>query len=536
MKRLLAAVLFVPIAVLIGTFWWWQGLPVPMPPQVAAEALKLPCVSYAPFRRGETPFNESYVATPQAIEEDLINLKAITSCVRTYSVGQGLDRVPDLAAKHGMTVLMGIWLGRDPEANAKEIALGIETARKNPNNIRAVVVGNEVLLRRELSADTLGAIIHSVKLQVPTPVTYADVWEFWLQNRSLAEAVDFLTIHILPYWEDDPVGASEAASHVIAIREEVGEIFAGKEILIGETGWPSWGRMREAAFPSPSNQARVVQEILTQAHDKGFDVNLIEAFDQPWKRILEGTVGGHWGILDVDSRAPKFGLGAPVSDHSRWLYQAIAGIIFAGVVMAVAQQAAQRATWPIGTKDWLAAAAVALVSGCAVGALAESAFYEVQNVVTAVTAALLATVTVALSLFTVSLRMRTIPPRPLGDLGDPRDGQRTARWFGITLGAGAFVGMFTVLGLVFDPRYRDFPIAAFVAIALAALVAPRRGGTGASTRAEHIFGWIIGLGALAIIAREGVQNVQALLLVAALIVLARSLVLGGGGRTSAARG
>jgi glucan 1,3-beta-glucosidase len=535
-KRLLAVVFFIPVAVLIAAFWWWQGLAVPMPAQVAAEALKLPCVSYAPFRRGQTPFDESFVATPEAIEQDIINLKATTSCVRTYSVGQGLDRVPEIAAKHNMTVLLGIWLGRDPVANAKEIALAVETARQHPQNIRAVVVGNEVLLRRELSADTLSAIIRSVKAQIPTKVTYADVWEFWLQNRGLSEAVDFVTVHILPYWEDDPVGAGEAAAHVIAIREEVGTIFAGKDILIGETGWPSWGRMREAAFPSPSNQARVVQEILTLAHDKGFDVNLIEAFDQPWKRVLEGTVGGHWGILDVDSREPKFGLGQPVSDHSRWISQAIAGIIFAGIIMGVAQRAARRATWPVGRREWLSTAAVALVSGCAVGALAESAFFEVQNLVTGIIALLLAVVAVALSIFAVSLRMRTIPPRPLGDLGPSRSGQRTARWFSLALGLAGVLGMFTVLGLVFDPRYRDFPIAAFMTIAVAALAAPKRGGTPASTRAEHIFGWVIGLGALGIIAQEGTQNLQALLMSGALIVLARSLVLGGDARTSAAGG
>ena len=34
--------------------------------------------------------------------------------------------------------------------------------------------------------------------QVTVPVTYADVWEYWLRNREVYEAVDFVTIHILP--------------------------------------------------------------------------------------------------------------------------------------------------------------------------------------------------------------------------------------------------------------------------------------------------------------------------------------------------
>ena len=39
---------------------------------------------------------------------------------------------------------------------------------------------------------------------------------------------------------------------------------------------------------------------------ENYRVNLIEAYDQPWKRQLEGTVGGHWGIYDAYRRQPKF--------------------------------------------------------------------------------------------------------------------------------------------------------------------------------------------------------------------------------------
>ena len=138
------------------------------------------------------------------------------------------------------------------------------------------------------------------------PVTYADVWEYWLRNREIYDAVDFVTIHILPYWEDMPIKAKFAASHVDSIRKRMAVAFPGKEILIGETGWPSQGRMREGALPSRTNQARVVSEILDTAKREGFRVNLIEAYDQPWKRQLEGTVGGYWGLFDAFRREVKY--------------------------------------------------------------------------------------------------------------------------------------------------------------------------------------------------------------------------------------
>ena len=170
-----------------------------------------------------------------------------------------------------------------------------------------------MLLRGEMTTADLVAIIRSVKAQVSVPVTYADVWEYWLQNREIYDAVDFVTIHILPYWEDVPVRAKFAAAHVDAIRKRMAVAFPGKEILIGETGWPSEGRMREGALPSRTNQARVVSEILGLAKSEKFRVNLIEAYDQPWKRKLEGTVGGYWGLFD--SGAPRTEISAGPADQ-----------------------------------------------------------------------------------------------------------------------------------------------------------------------------------------------------------------------------
>src|SRR3546814_2538257 len=44
------------------------------------------------------------------------------------------------------------------------------------------------------------------------------------------------------------------------------------------------------------------------------------AFDQPWKRKLEGTVGGHWGFLDGNAQV-KFAWGQPLSNHPFWIWQ-----------------------------------------------------------------------------------------------------------------------------------------------------------------------------------------------------------------------
>ena len=226
---------------------------------------KLHCVSYAPFRSHQTSLSSATQVSREQIAEDLAQLAKISDCIRTYAVDLGLDQIPELAAKVGLKVIQGIWFGGDRQKNLTQISTGIRLARKYPGTITALVVGNEVLLHRNMTASDLAATIRSVKAQVAVPVTYADVWEFWLRNRELGDAVDFITIHILPFWEDFPVPAEFAAAHVDAIRQQMAAAFPDKEILIGETGWPSQGRMRDAALPSRTNQARVVSEILDLA-------------------------------------------------------------------------------------------------------------------------------------------------------------------------------------------------------------------------------------------------------------------------------
>src|ERR1700687_1674181 len=284
--RLGLACLALSVAV-IGGVWALVRAQVAMPQSPLLAGEKLYCLSYAPFRGGQTPFDLSTRISAAQIEEDLTRLARQTGCVRTYSVDYGLDQIAGIAARHGLKVMQGLWLSSHPEKNVEQIATAVALAKAYPGTITAVVVGNEVLLRGEMAATDLANTLRAVKARVPVPVTYADVWEFWLRNRDVAAAADFITIHILPYWEDFPIPARNAAAHVESIRRQLVTAFAGKEVVIRELGSPSQGRMREGALPSPVNQARVIQDVLALAARDKFRVNVIEAYDEPWKRALE---------------------------------------------------------------------------------------------------------------------------------------------------------------------------------------------------------------------------------------------------------
>ncbi|MCL1860372.1 MAG: beta-1,6-glucan synthase [Proteobacteria bacterium] len=313
-----AALAFAHLVVLIALLAWLiaETKPVAIPGLELAQGEQLRCVSYAPFHRpGQTPFDEELIIPRQQIEEDLRAIKTITGCVRLYSTDKGLDQVPGIAQELGLKVLLGAWIGFVPKKSTLEIERAITLANAYRDTVRAIIVGNEVLLRHERTATEMRTLLDSVRARSPVPVTYADVWEFWLKNSELAAHVDFVTVHILPFWEDDPVDIGRALAHVAETRKKIGAAFPGKPILIGETGWPSAGLQRGESLPSKVNQARYIREFVRRAHDSGWDYNLIEAVDQPWKRSLEGTVGGYWGMLDANTLQTKFPLSGPVSER-----------------------------------------------------------------------------------------------------------------------------------------------------------------------------------------------------------------------------
>ena len=509
-------------AIAIGLAWWWLGSPIRLPPSPLAAGGKLACVSYAPFRGDQDPLVESTHVSAAQIDEDLTLLSRYTDCIRTYSIENGLDQIPSIAARHGLKVMQGLWLSNKAEKNHHQVETVVALAKAFPNTITAVIVGNEVLLRGDLSIGDLEGFIRTVKAQVTMPVTYADVWEFWLRYRDLQAAVDFVTIHILPYWEDFPLPASVAAAHVDAIRKQIAAAIPNKEIFIGEIGWPSAGRMREAALPSPSNQARVIGETMTLAQRENFRVNVIEAFNQPWKRWLEGATGGYWGIFDRATAAPKFAFSGIVSDHPYWLLQAFAGVLLATIIFASALASAGGK--PALPHLWPRIALFSFFPAVLFGWTLERIPIDSFSVGTWLrSTTFAATAGVAPAACAAAIAAGRAQPAFAALIGSRR-GTRDA--LGIVL-SGSLIALTllsieTALVLVFDPRYRDLPFApqsaGVIAFLALALFTPRPAGKRAA--AETLAAAIIAVCAVYVTINETVANWQALWLCAGFIGLA----------------
>jgi glucan 1,3-beta-glucosidase len=512
----------------IAAVWWWLATPIGLARAPIDPNAKLLCVSYAPFRDSQTPLVPTTQIAPEQIAADLAQLAKITDCVRTYSIENGLDQVPAQAAKVGLKVIQGIWLGSNRLKNLAQISEAVALSKEYPGVISSLVVGNEVLLRGEMTTADLVALIRSVKAQVTVPVTYADVWEFWLRNREIYDAVDFVTIHILPYWEDFPVRAKFAASHVDAIRRRMAVAFPGKEILVGETGWPSQGRMREAALPSRTNQARVVSEILGLAKQENFRVNLIEAYDQPWKRKLEGTVGGYWGLIDSVQRAVKYPPGEAISNYPSWKLQMGCGMALSVFVFGAAWLTLRRRPWTPRLASWIAVGISATAAGILLGVAGDKMYYESYGFGGWLQWGALLAAAIASPLLCANALMsgRALPT--FLELLGPRDGRAKSAltmMLGVVLIVTTLIGTVSALGFVFDPRYYDFPFAALTMSVLpfSFLALLNRPQAGVRPIAEAVFAGLLAAAALYTGFNEGTDNWQSLWTCAIFLVFAVTL-------------
>jgi len=311
--------LAVLILVILGNIavWAWWNRPVAERPWAGV----INGVSYTPFHPNKSP-TKGDRASAEDIEKDLKALEGSVKGVRTYSTTDGSELVPPIARKYNLPVTVGAWLQGKPEVDEPEIAGLIKLVRSN-RNIHRALVGNEAILRADITVPQAIEYIRRVKKKVNVPVSTAEPWHVWLEHPELVEAVDFMAVHLLPYWEGVPV--DEAVNYAMFRYNELKTKYPNKHILISEIGWPADGPWRRGAEASQVNQAKFIRNFLNIAAQNRLDYFIMEAFDQPWKREIEGTAGTSWGLWDA-WRKPKFPMTGEVQEVKNWPYMCATSI------------------------------------------------------------------------------------------------------------------------------------------------------------------------------------------------------------------
>src|ERR1700691_704453 len=327
MKLLSGIIVAAVFAVMTFAVWGYLNRPESEPPWPA----HIQGVAFSPYAADQDPFGSKDIPSVEQIYSDLKLLATKTYAVRTYSVLGSLGKIPELAAKHNISVALGVQLSKDKAESEEELRTGIVLAKEHRNVVR-VMVGNETLLRGDVSVDQLAGYLDRARKQIRQPVGYADTWATWLKNPEITKHVDFIAVHLFPYWEGVDVEA--AVDFCFRELKAVQEAYPRKPVIIGEIGWPSEGRIRAGAVASVSNEALFLRRFLARAEKEGERYYIMEAFDQPWKARDEGAVGAYWGIYDVD-RQPKFEFVAPIVRIPEWHMLAAISVTLALLMLGV---------------------------------------------------------------------------------------------------------------------------------------------------------------------------------------------------------
>lgn len=518
MRRYFIPVLiFALAAVACYEYWQWRGKPVHLPDLPGA---RFQCLSYSPFEGSSGPLDRDFDVPREVIARDLKLVSTVTGCIRTYSAIKVQGDVTRIAHEQGLKVLQGIWISGTPEDNEKEIAAATELVRAYPDTVQALFVGNEVLLRREMTGEALARIIRQVKAATGKTVLYADVPHFFKKEPAVVAAADVVAIHILPYWDDpEAVSVDEVQGHVAGIVADMRTTYPGKRLMIGEIGWPSAGRTRGGAVPSLVNEARFVREFVRGAEQLGIDYNLIEAIDQPWKRVPEGTVGGYWGIFSAD-RVLKFPLAGPVSEWPRWR---VALSVSLAITLGFFMLAFMRLRI-LGALRWTAYGALALATAISLVHLFE--FVRVTSLTMGgwLFGLYMAVLTGA-GAFGLAARLGGLVSAgsdPLPVLfGRPLDPRRWSppRLIGAAFWLAAVPVAVLALAIGFDGRHRDLPIMGLWLPGLALMVLAHRKVRESRPRREEA--WLVILLSLsAILAFDGWRNYEMMLWSATVLLFA----------------
>ncbi|HJV25747.1 MAG TPA: glycosyltransferase [Aromatoleum sp.] len=319
--------------------------------------------AYSPYQRDQSPLEHSY-PTDQEIGADLDLLAKSADSIRTYGSLE-TPTIVRLAAERKLLVTAGAWISRDAEANEKEIEAVIDSARKFAH-VERVIVGNEAILRGDVTPKELAVYLDKTRKalkKVKKPVSTAEPWHVWLKYPELANSVDFITVHLLPYHEG--IDADKAVEYAMMRYDELARTFPNKKIVIGEIGWPSRGPVMDNLYGSDSrgvasheNQAKFIREFLANPRTAKLDYFIMEAIDQPWKIELEGWAGAYWGMFNAE-REPKFPLDGLVVKDVRWHEKAFAAGAIAFLPMFLI--AFLLRDWSVLGRLWLAS----LVQACA---------------------------------------------------------------------------------------------------------------------------------------------------------------------------
>ncbi|MFZ0390213.1 MAG: glycosyl hydrolase family 17 protein [Calditrichia bacterium] len=251
-------------------------------------------ISFSAYLENQSPGSQISQAQIRARMEII---KPYVKWVRSFSCTDGNEHIPRIAQQNGLKTLVGAWLGPGAEKNEREIESLISVAKSGYADI--VAVGNEVLLRGDLTEKQIIRFLERVKQKLPDiPLGYVDAYYEFAVSPAITEMCDVILANCYPFWEGYPI--EHSLLYLKEMYRRAARAGKGKKVIVSETGWPNRGSAAKGARPSRENAMRYFINTFNWAAEEAIDVFYFSSFDESWKIAAEGDVGAYWGLWDKD--------------------------------------------------------------------------------------------------------------------------------------------------------------------------------------------------------------------------------------------
>ena len=255
---------------------------------------------FSPYMEGQ---NIGDQLSEDQIQRRMDVIAPYTKWVRSFSCTDGNEFIPKVAHKKGLKTMVGAWIGNDKTKNDEELEALINLGQNG--YVDMAVIGNEVLMRNELTELEILSYIDKVKRALPNiKIGYVDAYYQFLDRPALIDACDVILINCYPFWEG--YNFDRSTLYLKQMYSVVKKVSKGKPVIISETGWPNQGEKINEALPSSINTMKYFISANNWAKSNDLELFYFSSFDESWKVHHEGDVGSRWGIWDKNEKI-KFG-------------------------------------------------------------------------------------------------------------------------------------------------------------------------------------------------------------------------------------
>jgi exo-beta-1,3-glucanase (GH17 family) len=273
------------------------------------------------------PPSQNNITRDMAVMGQLTNAVRLygTDCNQTEMVLHSIDRL----GLTDMKVWLGVWLGSNDTTNDRQIEQMWKILDKHGDDpFKGIIIGNEVLFRKDLTKTELLEVISEVKSNlteksINLPIACADLGDNW--TADMATQVDIVMSNVHPFFAG--VKVEEAAAWTMNFwNDHDVSLTAGNDSIkqiIAEVGWPSAGgndcgpndckEKDEGSIAGIDEMNSFMNDWICQRLANGTEYFWFELFDEPWK-IRYNTKNENWedkwGLMDIN-RNLKTGLTIP---------------------------------------------------------------------------------------------------------------------------------------------------------------------------------------------------------------------------------